>query len=67
MSRQPQPQASHTRRGLAVAPFAVVTILGDAGAVTTALLKKRRALTDSPSGAGNEEKQERGRVISSNY
>lgn len=56
MSRQPQPQASHARRGLAVAPFAVVTILGGAGVVTTALLKKRRALTDSPSGAGNEEK-----------
>lgn len=36
--------------------FAVVTILGGAGVVTTALLKKRRALTDSPSGAGNEEK-----------
>lgn len=56
MSRQSQSQASHARRGLAVAPFAVVTILGGAGVVTTALLKKRRALMDSPSGAGYEEK-----------
>ena len=52
----PQPLASLARGGLAVAPFAVVTLLGGAGVVTTALLKKRRALTDSPSGAGNEEK-----------
>lgn len=34
--------------------FAVVTILGGAGVVTTALPKKRRALTDFPPDAGNE-------------
>lgn len=34
--------------------FAVVTILGGVGVVTTALPKKRRALTDFPSDAGDE-------------
>lgn len=34
--------------------FAVVTILGGAGVVTTALPKKRRALTDFSSDAGYE-------------
>ena len=34
--------------------FAVVTILGGAGVVTTALPKKRRAMTDFPSDAGSE-------------
>lgn len=34
--------------------FAVVTILGGAGVVTTALPKKHRALTDFPSDAGYE-------------
>ena len=43
--------------------FAIVTILGGAGVVTMALPKKRRALTDFPSDAGNEEKQNRGKVI----
>ena len=50
----PQPNASFARGGLAVAQFAVVTLLGDAGIVTTALPKKRRALTDFPSDADNE-------------
>ncbi|WP_158526455.1 hypothetical protein [Blautia sp. BCRC 81119] len=50
----PQSHASFASGDLAVAPFAVVTLLGGAGIVTTALPKKRRALTDFPSDAGNE-------------
>ena len=50
----PQSLASLARGDLAVAPFAVVTLLGGAGVVTTALPKNRRALTDFPSDAGNE-------------
>ena len=59
----PQSLASLARGDLAVAPFAVVTLLGGAGVVTTALPKNRRALTDFPSDAGNEEKQKRWKVI----
>ena len=40
--------------------FAIVTILGGAGVVTMALPKKRRALTDFPSDAGDE-KEYKGR------
>ncbi|MCQ4791141.1 hypothetical protein NE590_15050 [Blautia obeum] len=39
---------------MAVAPFAVVTLLGGAGVVTTTLPKKHLALTDFLSDAGNE-------------
>ena len=49
-----QSHASFARGDLTVAPFAIVTLLGGAGIVTTALPKKRRALTDLPSDAGNE-------------
>ena len=37
--------------------FAIVTILGGVGVVTMALPKKRRALTDFPSDAGNDDLQ----------
>ena len=42
---------------MAVAPFAVVTILGGDGIVTTALPKKRQALTDFSSDAGDDDLQ----------
>lgn len=50
----PQSPRAKLASDLAVAPFAVVALLGGAGIVTTALPKKRRALTDFPSDAGNE-------------
>lgn len=52
-----QSHASFARGGLAVAPFAVVTLLGGAGIVTTALPKKRRALTGSLSDVGDDDLQ----------
>ena len=42
---------------MAVAPFAVVTLLGGAGVVTTTLPKKYRALTDFPSDVGDDDLQ----------
>ena len=53
----PQSPRAKLASDLAVAPFAVVALLGGAGIVTTALPKKRRALTDFPSDAGNDDLQ----------